>query len=249
MTEPENPWVVVLAGGEGPRLETTLARAKRLAPAERTLVLVPAHERRSWESRLPAHPGVRTIVEPSTRGSATEILLPLMEVLRKDPRSVLVILPSDHDVASEPELERAILSAIAVARAEPERVVLLGANPDGRELDSGWVLPSSGGRGPAIAVGAFVERPGAPLARALVARGALASTGIFVGSVRALLGLFEKTIPELPMAFLAAARDAEWCPKPLASTFDALPIRDFGRDVLERSVPSLSVVPLASTCD
>jgi mannose-1-phosphate guanylyltransferase len=95
----ENLWVVFLAAGEGKRvkeltrdrrglaapkqyssidgratlLETTLARARKIAPPERIVVIVARQHRKWWETELADLPDRNVIVQPENRGDLEEL--------------------------------------------------------------------------------------------------------------------------------------------------------------------------------
>src|SRR5262245_39381555 len=119
-------WALVLAAGDGTRLRelTTrngiatpkqycslrggrsllgdvLARAGRCVPRRRIVVVVAEQHRRFWERELADFPPENIVVQPSNRGTAAGILLPLLTVLERDPGARLAVLPSDHFVVRE----------------------------------------------------------------------------------------------------------------------------------------------------
>src|SRR5262245_33382827 len=122
-------WAIVLAAGEGTRLRelTTregvptpkqfcslrggrsllgdaLARATRVVPRKRVIVIVAEEHRPYWSTDLRGLPAENVIVQPRNRGTAPGILLPLLTVLERDPGARVAILPSDHFVEREPVL-------------------------------------------------------------------------------------------------------------------------------------------------
>src|SRR5262245_31154240 len=107
-------WAIVLAAGEGKRLREltmrggidtpkqfcslrggrsllgdALARAARIAPRKRMLVVVAAEHRRFWERELADLPRENVIVQPANRGTAAGVLLPALTVLERDPEARL----------------------------------------------------------------------------------------------------------------------------------------------------------------
>ena len=106
-------WAVVLAGGDGrrvaaltrgvagesapkqycafgsdePLLRWALRRAAAIVPWSRILVVVTEHHRRYWQQTLSDLPPQNIIVQPSNRGTAAGILLPVLDiVLHRDRR-------------------------------------------------------------------------------------------------------------------------------------------------------------------
>jgi mannose-1-phosphate guanylyltransferase len=274
----DNLWTIVLAAGDGTRLsgltldadgasvpkqywtidgattmlEWTLERAARLTPNRRIVPVVAAAHRRHWEGALPGIPAGNVLVQPENRGTAAGILLPLLHVLRQDRDATVTVMPSDHFVADEPLLEATLRRVVAAVDDTPERVVLVGVEPESADTGLGYLVPRMNrGVGPVDAHGVrplmgFVEKPSLPHARALIARGAAWNSFIMVARVRTLWNLFDCRQPELLDAFLpllGRAADAAG----LAALYAELPTIDFSRDVLQKSAALLSMI-VAPAC-
>jgi mannose-1-phosphate guanylyltransferase/mannose-6-phosphate isomerase len=268
-SEQDHRWVIILAGGSGTRLSSlttngsgvvvpkqycslnaggsllgdALARAARLVGRERTVVVVAREHEAFWRQELSAVSGVRTVVQPANRGTAAGVLLPLLAVLEHDPEAQVTLLPSDHFVGDEASLAADLLAAQDAALAE-RRTLLLGLEPEAPEPDYGWILP---GRchGATRGVVAFVEKPGAEAASALMARGAVWNGFFVVAQGQALLELYAQRLPQLLEAFTAAAPHA--LPWQLNELYDRLPTSDFSRDVLAGAEPQLGL-RIAAPC-
>jgi mannose-1-phosphate guanylyltransferase len=179
----------------------------------------------------------------------TAILYPPLRVENLAGGDVPVaIFPSDHEIAEDAAFATYVTSAIDVARAAPERVVLLGMEPDRPETEYGWIepaempLPLDGE--PAFPVGRFLEKPSAGGARALFARGCLWNSLVMVGWVSAFRAMLSATVPDLLAAFaplmtaLATPREPDVADR--VST--TLPEINFSEQVLVRSVERLLVM-------
>ena len=60
-----------------------------------------------------------------------------------------MVLPSDHFVANDTIFMEQVVEVLNVPEAQPERIILLGAEPSEPETDYGWIelgaiLPGSG---------------------------------------------------------------------------------------------------------
>ena len=268
-------WVVILAAGEGLRvkhltrdrqgtpapkqyssidgrstlIEITLARAKKIAPLERIVAVVAEHHRRWWQSELAELDVRNLIVQPENRGTAAGILLPLLRITDRDPQARLVILPSDHAVASEETLHDAIVDAAACAPHADSEVVLLGVQPHGPETGYGWVVPRLESRGKLRAVARFREKPDAASAAALHESGGLLNSMILISGTGCLRALFEREMPPLWRSFHPAPDDNRkdiLIGPNLSEVYRSVPTFDFSRDLLERVAGQLWVYRVPS---
>lgn len=257
-TNTNQTWAIVLAAGEGSRLSdlTTrsgvstpkqfcslrggrsllgdaLARAARIAPRKRLLVVVAEEHRAFWEPEVAGLAPENVVVQPRNRGTAAGILLPSLTVLERDPEARIAFLPSDHFVAKEYVVESSLRLALESVDEEESGLTLLGITPDAPETGYGWIVPALSDRllRPVLR---FVEKPAATVAAELFAAGALWNSFLFAVKGSTLVRLFEERLPELVRSFrrvfagekTARARD-------MRVLYDALESRDFSHDVLQ----------------
>ena len=261
-------WVVVLAGGEGRRIQAyttlrdgavvpkqfcrfrddrtllaaTLDRALCLVPPERILAVVLEEHRSWWEPELEDLPGENILSQPSNRGTAVAILCALAEVFLRDPDPRLVVMPSDHDVEHEGVLGSVIHRALRVAAAHPGEVVLLGVTPTQLDCEYGLIMTEPVATDGAYVVQTFVEKPSPEVGRHLIRRGGLWNSFVFAASGGALLSLYET-------ALLAFTRSTlRWLPvahddvELMQLLFDGMPVLDFSHEVLQRCASRLRLV-------
>ena len=264
-------WALVLAGGEGRRLEqlTTeedgrltpkqfcsldgglslleevLQRATGVCDPAQVCVVVTEHHRRLWMPALRHLPAENVVVQPIGRGTANGIMLPVLHILARDPEATILVLPSDHYVHDEEVLRRSVRSAIARAKLRPQQVFLLGIQPDEADTELGYIvakMPLVGRCGP---VSQFVEKPTAwsDISR-LRLQGALWNSFIFAASGRGLVSLY----PEKFRANLETMRSAVELDRRAGNTwatsalYRVLPSLDFSKDVLTGQEASLQLV-------
>jgi mannose-1-phosphate guanylyltransferase len=265
-----NLWSIVLAGGDGSRLSQiaigsegrpipkqfcsvnggpslirqALRRARAVAGPDRTMVVVAAEHRRWWSLELADLPSVKVVVQPCNRGTACGVLLPLMQVIARDPDATVVVLPSDHVVADEPTLFASINAAVEHIDREPDRLVLLGFEPDGPDTGFGWIAPRSRSGDRISAVAQFVEKPDQHHAEELVREGALWNSFIFAMRAEELFALFQWALPWLTRMFDYAMVESTAGPQAarVAQLYERLPAVDFSRAVLEEAGPDMRVV-------
>jgi mannose-1-phosphate guanylyltransferase len=263
-------WALVLAGGEGSRLQslTTLAsglavpkqfcsfgggpslfndalrRASVIAPAERACAIVSEHHARWWQSLPMSVPKENLIVQPRNRGTAIGILLPLLRILHRDPNASLMVLPSDHFVRSEAVLANSLRTAMSEVARRSDRIVLLGLTPEDADPELGYIVPMGEGGPTAREVGQFIEKPTAASANALIERGGLWNSFIFAARGRTLLRAFEACCADVVAdlwEIVTSRADEESKRRSLGAFYARVPCLDFSRDVLETSLRYLAV--------
>jgi len=192
-------WAIVLAGGDGNRLrdltmtrsgvaipkqfcslrggacllQLALARAARVAPAQRICVVVAAQHQHWWSAPLDFLPRRNVAVQPANRGTAFGILLPLLDVLVRDPNATVVLLPADHYSFDEATMPCSLKQAAELARADAEALYILGAEPSEPDPELGYIVPADRNRDKPSRVVRFVEKPDLDRAYALLNEGAL----------------------------------------------------------------------------
>ena len=260
------PWAVVLAGGDGtrvsdltrgvdgtptpkqycrfggttPMVRWALDRARRVVSPKRVVVVVNESHRRFWEPALADVPLQNVLIQPSNRGTGAGVLLALLALEgRTDPDTPILLLPSDHYVARETVMAYAMAAALFAARCGTRDVVLLGLNPSAADHDYGWILPAADGQ--VAGVGQFVEKPPAGALPGLVHRGALINSFVMAGRIRALVGMFERSLPALVAAFRNRMRPPLGV-SGLAGLYASIPATDMSRQVLQPDPGRLSVV-------
>lgn len=249
----DHRWALVLAAGSGTRLSSltmnaegetvpkqfcsledgpsllrlTLARAFRVVPWSRTVVVVAANHRRHWERALPELPAENVIVQPENRGTAIGILLPLLHILNRDPDAQLVILPSDHHVDNEDLFVDSMMRALD---AVDDDITLLGITPDHADPELGYIVGGRGAGGGRSRVLRFVEKPAREVAESLVAWGALWNSFVLVAQATEVLTIIAERYPHTVrvLCHAVAANDDDL----LSALYRDLPTIDFSRDVV-----------------
>jgi mannose-1-phosphate guanylyltransferase len=263
-------WALVLAAGEGSRLQAltmtasgvavpkqfcsidgndsllhaALHRARAVAPTQRTCTILAEHHRRWWQGLPLGIPAQNVIAQPCNRGTANGILLPLLQIAHRDPQAALLVLPSDHYVRNEDVLATSLRHAMAQLDAHREHVILLGLTPDEADPEFGYIVADGDSRFSARAVAEFAEKPDIATARALIERGGLWNSFIFVADAQTLVRLFEARCPAIvaQMQRIIADERPGVREAHLAELYEHLPSLDFSSDILQTSRSALRVL-------
>lgn len=224
-------WGIVLAGGEGKRLQNfirlhwgsmrpkqyctligdksmlrhTLARAEQLIPPERLLTVVSRQHLGYAREELFDRPPGTVVVQPSNRGTGPGILLPLMHIYQRDPEAIVTLLPSDHFILDEERFMGTVEEAASFVAFSSSTLTLLGVEPNRPETEYGWI--EVGERvdqdwGKQLyKVKSFSEKPRLKTAEVLYQNGCLWNTMVLTGKVWMMLLLFQTLTPRLYSRF------------------------------------------------
>jgi len=268
-------WGVILAGGDGKRLqpltrliygherpkqfcrlignetllEQTTKRAQASIPWRQTVVLLTESHRDFYRNELRIKPCQR-IVQPSNKGTAPPIIYSLLSIYALDKKAVVAILPSDHYFGNDSTYSATLESAFDLAAERSESIVLLGTPADRAEVEFGWIEVSSSS-GAMSATGSnihrFCEKPSFRKAQQLLDAGALWNTFVMVGHVRAFLDLVTAAVPEL-VTTLGRARLWQGTEVHIEdSLYEQISCCDFSREVLATQPARLFALELSGS--
>ena len=228
-------WPIVLAGGEGRRMQAfirnwlgeerpkqycafagrrsmlghTWDRARAMARPDHVITVLGQGHRR-FLTAMDDPPG-RLIEQPADRGTAAGIFLPTAFVAARDPSATVVIMPSDHFIHPQAGFVALAEAACRQAARHPERLVMLGATPLWPETDFGWILPAAGQHAiPLRPVAGFEEKPDRDRAEQFLARGGLWNTMIVAARADTLWRLGQRLLPEMMRPFDALLGELRW---------------------------------------
>jgi mannose-1-phosphate guanylyltransferase len=177
-------------------LAAVLDRAGALFSADRLIAVLA----RGHEHDADGLDGVRRVVQPAYRGSAAEIFLPLLAIVRRDPQAIVVVLPRDAVGQDEPRFLATVETAAAAVASRPDLPLVIGLAPPCTR-PPGWVQQGdvvAGLEGFGVrAVRRFIRRPSFAEAAAIHAGGGLASTGVIVAQADTLLDLGRRHLPDV----------------------------------------------------
>jgi mannose-1-phosphate guanylyltransferase len=270
MNQRELTWVLVLAGGAaaspelpsrhteirggnafdalpGRRslLDMTLARARRLVPMERILVVVDRAQKRYLDDSLEGLPSDNVIAQPRDRGSAAEILLACLTMLLRDPWARIVALPSYHYVHDEPALASTLLDVATPTGQTRNKVTLVGIHPEEADPELSYILPGRWFEDGTRSVHRLINLSDKASAFQMVARGALWDSSIVAARAAVLLNVMRACMPDLVNQMemtLAHSDSPDARASALTQLYARLPFVDFSRVVAEGAEPECRVI-------
>jgi mannose-1-phosphate guanylyltransferase/mannose-6-phosphate isomerase len=188
MTPPVYP--VIMAGGSGTRfwplsrqlfpkqllkiigdetlIQQTMRRVVKGAPPERVMISTNPAQAESIKVQLSEWKDAlrdNFVLEPEGRNTAPAIALVALQLLRRDPDAVMLVVPADHIVKGQKEFDAAV--ALAAELALQGLLVTFGIKPIRAETGYGYVKPDGktvlGKRAKlkGYRVGRFIEKPNA----------------------------------------------------------------------------------------
>ncbi|MDP3596436.1 MAG: sugar phosphate nucleotidyltransferase [Nitrospirota bacterium] len=269
-------WSIVLAGGEGERVKPlvqrwlgrprpkqyctfvgtrsmfqhTVDRATQLSSTDHAVVVAARHHRVDVESQLRGRQIGKLLLQPANRDTAAGVFLPLSYVWGRNPQATVVVHPSDHFIFPEHRFLDTVRYAIASVEGIPDRMLLLGVQPDRLETEYGWIE-----RGPALtgppghpvhAVSSFLEKPTAELADAALRGGALWNTLVLAAKVDTLWQAGYACFPDMMPLFerLASAWDRPGERAALEAVYHEMPAYNFSSHLLQRLPNRVAVMEL-----
>ena len=191
--------------GDETLIQQTMRRVVTVAPPERVMISTNPPQAESirvqlsgWKDALKDN----FVLEPEGRNTAPAIALVALELVRRDPDAVMLVVPADHIVKGQKEFDAAV--ALAAEMAEQGLLVTFGIKPIRPETGYGYIKPDRkkvlGKRGTlkGYRVGRFVEKPDAvKAAQYLKAGDYYWNSGMFVWRAATILEEIRRHQPAL----------------------------------------------------
>jgi mannose-1-phosphate guanylyltransferase len=270
-------WAVILAGGDGTRLlpltrliagderpkqfcpvigeqtllDQTRSRVALAVRPEQTMFVVTQNHARFYKPLLSGVQPQHLVAQPKNVGTASAILYGLLRLSQAAPSSSVAFFPSDHYFSDDDRFMSHVESAFEAAQVCKDLVILLGIQPDGPEVEYGWIEPSSPDllKNPdaLCRVRRFWEKPDTHVAHALMDRGCLWNSFVMVGRVSAFLEMIRRAAPDIYGRFdairpvLNTAGEERMIKELYAQLHDT----NFSQQVLAARPEDLAVLPVS----
>jgi len=252
-----SPWAVLLAGGDGTRLQsltmkiagdlrpkqfcslfggkTLLSQTQdRLAPLfrpDKMVFVVTRHHEEFYREDLQGAIDSRIIAQPRNRGTGVAMAAALFRILQFQTDPLVAFFPCDHYYSNDEAFGQTVAAAMKFAADCPGKIILIGAEATAPEVEYGWIEPGRtiqrSASIPLMRVSRFWEKPSLPKARALLEQGRLWNTFVTIGYASAFLDLLRLQVPDA-MPYIAAGLERD----NLEAVYRGIRPIDFSREVL-----------------
>jgi len=260
-------YAVILAGGSGTRfwplsrhlypkqllrilgeetlIQQTMHRVLRCVPANQVLISTNTAQADSirfqlgeWKDEL-SH---NFVIEPEARNTAPAIALAAIELVRRDPEAVMLVLPADHVIKGDKKFQAAV--ALGAELATEGYLITFGVKPVRPEIGYGYIQPNRrarlASRGGLVGypVARFVEKPDAKkAARYLQAGNYYWNSGIFVWRASTILDELARHQPALArgMKKIGELKKSEEGSSEMAQLYQRLTPVSIDHGVMEQS--------------
>lgn len=199
------PKQLLKIGGDRTMIQQTMERVCGCAPPSQVLISTNAAQAElirvqlaDWKKEL----AQGFVLEPEGRNTAPAIALAALEVLRRDPDGLMLVVPADHVVGGQRDFHAAV--ALAARLAEQGYLVTFGIKPIRPETGYGYIKPNmrkrlgTQGKLTGFPVQQFVEKPNAAkAARYLKAGNYYWNSGMFVWRAATILEEIRRHQPAL----------------------------------------------------
>jgi mannose-1-phosphate guanylyltransferase/mannose-6-phosphate isomerase len=146
------------------------------------------------------------VLEPCARNTAPAAAIAALLSVQRSDDAMLLLAPSDHLIADAAAFRSTVISGIPAA--SQGMLVTFGVTPTGPHTGYGYI--EAEGKGGALAVKRFVEKPDAMTAARYVASGNFYwNAGIFLASAKAVIEAFRTHQPDVLKQAELALRHAE----------------------------------------
>jgi mannose-1-phosphate guanylyltransferase len=166
------------------------------------------------------------LLEPCMRNTAPCVAYVSWKIAAEDPEADIFVAASDHLVTDTAEFRRVVAEGLGFVHGE-QRILTLGMQPTRPETGYGYIQQGEAVEGPIHKLQAFREKPDLQTAQQYLAAGGYTwNSGMFLWSVRTIVGELRQHAPEIaavmdriaPTFFSADEQTAvdEWfptCPK------------------------------------
>jgi len=188
-------------------IQITLDRIKTLIPKENVQIVTNTQQVDLIRQQLPKLNDENFVIEPTMRNTAPCIGLSAILLNKRDPESVMLVLPADHIIKDKEEFLDTVKASYKVAK-DRNVLITFGIRPTFASTGYGYIQIVRGSRFKVrskdiYAVKRFTEKPDKSKARRFVGSGNYFwNSGMFVWKTSTILSAFKLFMPDLYYSLL-----------------------------------------------
>ena len=186
------------------------------------------------------------VIEPESRNTAPAIGLVAMELMKRDPQAIMLVLPADHVITGEKRFQSAV--QLGAEMAAQGHLVTFGIKPLRPETGYGYIQPrktsklSQKGRLTGYPVARFVEKPDMATAKKYVkSKNFYWNSGIFMWKASVVLDELSQHQPTLHRGLRKIGNVPQTTTHEFEKAYRRLPSVSIDHGVMERSSKSAMI--------
>jgi len=219
----------------------TVERIRPFVPPEKIYIVTARSQVADLRREIPQIPEENLLAEPVGRNTAPCLCLAAIQIRRKDPRGVMIVLSADHYIGNHRGFLKTLRAAVDFSRKQ-DYLVTLGVVPTGPEtgygyIEKGRLLAKTRGLS-VLQAKSFREKPALPKARAYLRTGKyLWNSGMFVWRADVFWEAVQRHLPGLyaEMRGLATTLGTPRGKKALETTYACCPAISVDYGILEKA--------------
>ena len=224
---------------DDPMIIKTIKRLEGLVTSDNTWVLGNDSQQECLKVLHSFVPDSQVLAEPCAKNTAACIGWGAIEVLKKDPNAVLLILPADAWIEDDVSFRQDLEEGCRVA-AESDSIVTLGIKPRSAHTGYGYIKVSATDQFP-LDVDSFKEKPDKKTAELYLKDSTYFwNAGIFIVKASFLLSLFSDYMPNHYTLLKQLEISKKSTIKSIYDKFDSISI-DYG--IMEKVSSSIKLLP------
>lgn len=200
LSKKNNPKQFLSIIGTSSMLQQTVKRLEGFVTPEDTYIVTLKEYKTKVIAQLPGIPEDNILEEPYGRDTAAAVGLATINVSRKDPGAVMVMLPTDHFISNAKQFLITLKATVAAA-SKGNHIVTVGIPPERPETGYGYIQKGNLHEVielPVFKAIKFIEKPSLERALSFVNNGNYFwNSGIFVWRVDLIRHLIDVHLPEL----------------------------------------------------
>lgn len=241
-----NPKQFLNLFGETSMIQQTVERLDGFVDGEQVVVVTNQDYTTLVKNQLPSVDPSHIIGEPVARNTAPCIASAAALLNKKDPESVMIVLPADHRIGNPEEFKRVLETAVETAKMQ-ESLVTIGIKPNRPETGYGYIHREKEAEikdlnHPVYRVQKFTEKPDAETATKFYKSGDyLWNSGIFIWKTGTILKAFEKHLPEI-YSNIEALQESDFGEEDVRTFYEACPSISIDYGIMEKA-EKVHVIP------